>query len=191
MTLILASSSPYRQQLLKKLYLSAEIVPPNIDERAYPNEHPEALARRLSEAKAMAVAQRVNGIIIASDQVASVDGHILGKPGNARRAIEQLSLCVGKDVTFFTGLCVYNTRSNHLQVDVVPFTVKFRALTHREIERYVEREQPFDCAGSFKSEGLGICLFESLTGDDPNALIGLPLIRLCAMLRQEGINPLD
>lgn len=191
MTLILASSSPYRQQLLKKLYLSAEIMPPNIDERAYPNEHPEALARRLSEAKAMAVAQRVNGIIIASDQVASVDGHILGKPGNARRAIEQLSLCAGKDVTFFTGLCVYNTRSNHLQVDVVPFSVKFRALTHREIERYVEREQPFDCAGSFKSEGLGICLFESLTGDDPNALIGLPLIRLCAMLRQEGINPLD
>lgn len=191
MTLILASSSPYRQQLLKKLYLSAEIVPPNIDERAYPNEHPEALARRLSEAKAMAVAQRVNGIIIASDQVASVDGHILGKPGNARRAIEQLSLCAGKDVTFFTGLCVYNTRSNHLQVDVVPFSVKFRPLTHREIERYVEREQPFDCAGSFKSEGLGICLFESLTGDDPNALIGLPLIRLCAMLRQEGINPLD
>ncbi|HSG60544.1 MAG TPA: nucleoside triphosphate pyrophosphatase [Pseudomonadales bacterium] len=191
MTLILASSSPYRQQLLKKLYLSAEIVPPNIDERAYPNEHPEALARRLSKAKATAVAQRVNGIIIASDQVASVDGHILGKPGNARRAIEQLSLCAGKDVTFFTGLCVYNTRSNHLQVDVVPFSVKFRALTHREIERYVEREQPFDCAGSFKSEGLGICLFESLTGDDPNALIGLPLIRLCAMLRQEGINPLD
>lgn len=191
MTLILASSSPYRQQLLKKLYLSAEIMPPNIDERAYPNEHPEALARRLSEAKATAVAQRANGIIIASDQVASVDGHILGKPGNARRAIEQLSLCAGKDVTFFTGLCVYNTRSNHLQVDVVPFSVKFRALTHREIERYVEREQPFDCAGSFKSEGLGICLFESLTGDDPNALIGLPLIRLCAMLRQEGINPLD
>lgn len=191
MTLILASSSPYRQQLLKKLYLSAEIMPPNIDERAYPNEHPEALARRLSEAKATAVAQRANGIIIASDQVASVEGHILGKPGNARRAIEQLSLCAGKDVTFFTGLCVYNTRSNHLQVDVVPFSVKFRALTHREIERYVEREQPFDCAGSFKSEGLGICLFESLTGDDPNALIGLPLIRLCAMLRQEGINPLD
>lgn len=190
MTLILASSSPYRKQLLEKLHLKAEIIAPVIDESAYPNEAPKSLASRLSEAKALAVARRASGVIIASDQVASVNNTILGKPGSAARAIEQLRLCAGKQVTFFTGLCVYNTQTHHLQLDVIPFSVTFRSLTLNEIERYVAIEQPLDCAGSFKSEGLGIALFESMSGDDPNALIGLPLIRLCQMLRTEGINPL-
>lgn len=190
MRLILASSSPYRKQLLEKLHLKADIIAPDIDERGYPNESPKTLACRLSEAKALAVSRRASGVIIASDQVASVNNTILGKPGTAEKAIEQLTLCAGNQVTFFTGLCVYNTQTLHLQVDVVPFSVKFRRLTHKEIERYVTIEEPFDCAGSFKSEGLGIALFESMSGDDPNALVGLPLIKLCDMLRAEGINPL-
>lgn len=190
MSIILASSSPYRRQLLEKLQLSCEICPPHIDESAYPNERPQDMARRLSEAKAMAVAMQRSGIIIASDQVASVDNHVLGKPGTAQKAIEQLTLCADKTVTFYTGLCVYNTNSNHLQCDVIPFEVTFRPLSHGEIARYIELEQPLDCAGSFKSEGLGISLFESMRGDDPNALVGLPLIALCTMLRNEGINPL-
>lgn len=138
----------------------------------------------------MAVAMQRSGVIIASDQVASVDNHVLGKPGTAQKAIEQLTLCAGKTVTFYTGLCVYNTNSNHLQCDVILFEVTFRPLSHGEIARYIELEQPLDCAGSFKSEGLGISLFESMRGDDPNALVGLPLIALCTMLRNEGINPL-
>ncbi len=190
MSIVLASSSPYRRQLLEKLQLSCEVCPPNIDENAYPGERPQDLARRLSEAKAMAVAMQRSGIIIASDQVASVDNHVLGKPGTTHNAIDQLTLCAGKTVTFYTGLCVYNTTSNQLQGDVITYEVTFRALSQSEIARYVELEQPLDCAGSFKSEGLGVSLFSSMYGEDPNALVGLPLIALCTMLRNEGINPL-
>ena len=190
MSLILASSSPYRQQLIQKLNLTAEIVPPDINETIYANESAQQAAGRLSHEKAMAVALKTSGVIIASDQTAEVGRHILGKPGNVENAIKQLTMCSGQAVTFYTGLCVYNTTTNSLQQDVVPFTVVFRQLSHKEITRYVELEQPFDCAGSFKSEGLGVALFESMSGSDPNALIGLPLIALCNMLRNEGINPL-
>jgi len=189
-SLILASSSPYRQQLIQKLNLTAEIVPPDINETIYANESAQQAAGRLSHEKAMAVALKTSGVIIASDQTAEVGRHILGKPGNVENAIKQLTMCSGQAVTFYTGLCVYNTTTNSLQQDVVPFTVVFRQLSHKEITRYVELEQPFDCAGSFKSEGLGVALFESMSGSDPNALIGLPLIALCNMLRNEGINPL-
>ena len=190
MSLILASSSPYRQQLIQKLNLTAEIVPPDINETIYANESAQQAAGRLSHEKAMAVALKTSGVIIASDQTAEVGRHILGKPGNVENAIKQLTMCSGQAVTFYTGLCVYNTTTNSLQQDVVPFTVVFRQLSHKEITRYVELEQPFDCAGSFKSEGLGVALFESMSGSDPNALIGLPLIALCNMLRNVGINPL-
>ena len=190
MSLILASSSPYRQQLIQKLNLTATIVPPAINETIYANESAQQAAGRLSHEKAMAVALKTSGVIIASDQTAEVGRHILGKPGNVENAIKQLTMCSGQAVTFYTGLCVYNTATNSLQQDVVPFTVVFRQLSHKEITRYVELEQPFDCAGSFKSEGLGVALFESMSGSDPNALIGLPLIALCNMLRNEGINPL-
>jgi len=189
-SLILASSSPYRQQLIQKLNLTAEIVPPDINETIYANESAQQAAGRLSHEKAMAVALKTSGVIIASDQTAEVGRHILGKPGNVENAIKQLTMCSGQAVTFYTGLCVYNTTTNSLQQDVVPFTVVFRQLSHKEITRYVELEQPFDCAGSFKSEGLGVALFESMSGSDPNALIGLPLIALCNMLRNVGINPL-
>jgi septum formation protein len=189
-SLILASSSPYRQQLIQKLNLTATIVPPVINETIYANESAQQAAGRLSHEKAMAVALKTSGVIIASDQTAEVGRHILGKPGNVENAIKQLTMCSGQAVTFYTGLCVYSTTTNSLQQDVVPFTVVFRQLSHKEITRYVELEQPFDCAGSFKSEGLGVALFESMSGSDPNALIGLPLIALCNMLRNVGINPL-
>lgn len=191
MSLILASSSPYRRQLLEKINLVVDVIAPNIDERVRPGESPSDLARRLSESKALAVAKQANGIIIASDQVACVNDVLLGKPGTASKAIEQLTLCSGQTVTFYTGLCLYNTETQTMQVTVVPFHVTFRTLSEQEIRNYIALESPLDCAGSFKSEGLGITLFECMQGNDPNALIGLPLIELCRMLRQEGINPLD
>lgn len=190
MPLILASSSPYRRQLLEKINLKVETIAPNIDESARHGEKPSDLALRLSKSKALAVANQANGLIIASDQVACVNNILLGKPGTASNAIKQLSLSSGHTVTFHTGLCLYNTETQTMQATVVPFHVTFRTLTEHEIENYVAIESPLDCAGSFKSEGLGITLFERMQGDDPNTLIGLPLIELCRMLRHEGINPL-
>lgn len=190
MPLILASSSPYRRQLLEKINLKVETIAPNIDESARHGEKPSDLALRLSKSKALAVANQANGLIIASDQVACVNDVLLGKPGTATQAIAQLSLCSGQTVTFYTGLCLYNTETQKMQSTVTPFYVTFRALTAHEITNYVALESPLDCAGSFKSEGLGITLFERMQGDDPNTLIGLPLIELCRMLRHEGINPL-
>lgn len=185
--LVLASTSPYRKALLEKLHVSFETAAPEVDETPQPNESPEQLVARLAEAKAKSLADRFPGaLIIGSDQVAVVDGQILGKPGNHDNAVAQLKRATGKRVIFLTGLCVYNTLSQRSQVEVVPFSVIFRQLTDRQIEHYLQKEQPYNCAGSFKSEGLGIALFERLEGDDPNTLIGLPLIRLIHMLESEG-----
>lgn len=191
MKLVLASTSPYRRELLTRLGLDFETAAPNTDETRLPGETPKQLVRRLAEAKARAVAQDFpNGLIIGSDQVAVLGDRILGKPGDHATAIQQLTAACGRRVTFLTGLCLYNRGSERCQVDVVPYTVEFRALNAVQIENYLRREQPYNCAGSFKSEGLGISLFRRMEGEDPNALIGLPLIRLIDMLTAEGVNVL-
>lgn len=186
--LVLASSSPYRRELLDRLGLEYLTVSPAIDETTLPGETPDALVERLAEQKARKVAETHQGLIIGSDQVATVDDDILGKPGNHENAVAQLTRLSGQRVTFHTGLCLLDTAHHEAQVDVVPFTVQFRSLSAEQIERYLQREQPYNCAGSFKSEGLGITLFEKMLGDDPTALIGLPLIRLTAMLAKAGID---
>ena len=189
--LVLGSTSPFRRELLGKLGIAFEVASPDIDERPQENETPEALVRRLSREKALAVARTFpRHLIIASDQVAVIDGHILGKPGSHENATRQLQSASGKTVEFLTGLCLYNSKSEHLQLDVVPFRVVFRKLDDADIEHYLQREKPYNCAGSFKSEGLGIALFQRLEGDDPNSLIGLPLIRLIDMLKAEGMQVL-
>ncbi len=187
--LVLASTSPFRAQLLTRLGLPFETDSPAVDESHLPDETAEALVQRLARAKAEAVAGRhPDSLIIGSDQVAVIDGEILGKPGERDRAIAQLQRASGKAVTFFTGLCLHNSRSGRSQVVCEPFRVHFRDLDTQQITRYIDREQPLNCAGSFKSEGLGITLFRRLEGDDPNALIGLPLIRLTEMLHDEGVS---
>lgn len=186
--LVLASSSPYRRELLQRLQLPFTCCSPNIDERPLADETPEVLVQRLAVAKARALrAQFLQHLIIGSDQVAVLDGQILGKPGTAAAAIAQLTAASGRSVTFHTGLCLLDSASGTIQVDCVPFTVHFRSLSPAQISRYIEREQPLDCAGSFKSEGLGISLFRATEGEDATSLIGLPLIRLCNMLSQAGI----
>lgn len=192
--LILGSGSKYRREILDKLHLKYEVVKPDIDESAITSESPQQLVGRLAEAKARAVEKLMahkQAVIIGSDQVAVCDGQILGKPGNAENAVKQLLGFVGKTVTFYTGLAVLNTATEECEVRVEPFNVEFRHLSENEIERYVELEEPFDCAGSFKSEGLGISLFNSLKGNDLNTLIGLPAIALLDMLRTHKINPLN
>jgi len=190
-SLILASTSPYRRALLERLGLDFRAVAPGIDETPTPGELPQVLVMRLAEAKARALAQaHPNALIIGSDQVACIDGHILGKPGNRAGAIAQLERLAGREVIFHTGLCLFDTRHHRAETLVEPFRVVFRPLSRAQIEGYVDREQPFDCAGSFKSEGLGIALFERLEGEDPNTLIGLPLIRLIRLLEAKGIDPL-
>lgn len=187
--LVLASTSPYRKNLLQRLGLRFETCAPNVDESILDNESPQTLVARLSEAKARAVADVFpNALIIGSDQVAVLDGNILGKPGNHQTATEQLRNASGKHVEFVTGLCLLDTRNNGCQTSVVPYAVVFRELSDSDIESYLQREKPYDCAGSFKSEGLGIALFERMEGDDPNALIGLPVIELCKLLTANGLN---
>lgn len=189
--LILASTSPYRKAVLDKLGLPFVAQAPQVDETRLPDETPEQLVRRLSLAKAAAVAvQRPDALIIGSDQVAVIDGEVLGKPGTHDQAVEQLRRASGRRVTFLTGLCLLNADTGRAQEDVVPFGVVFRELADKQIEHYLQREQPYNCAGSFKSEGLGIALFERLEGEDPNTLIGLPLIRLVRMLEKEGVDVL-
>lgn len=184
----LASSSPYRRALLAKLGVNFDWVSPNIDERLHPDESPDQLALRLAEQKAKTVATtRPAHLIIASDQVACVDQRILTKPGYFTRARQQLSLCSGRNVRFHTSLALLNSRTQQLQLTTEITEVSFRHLNEQQIDRYLQREQPFDCAGSFKVEGLGISLFTAVRGDDPNALIGLPLIRLVEFLGYEGI----
>ncbi len=192
MKLLLASSSSYRQSLLQRLGLAFQSQSPDIDESPLPDESPSQLVRRLSLNKAQALAsQHLDALIIASDQVAQFQKQILGKPHTIERAIEQLSSFSGHLVTFHTGLCLLNARTGDYQLDSIPFTVHFRNLTEDKIRFYINEEKPLDCAGSFKCEGLGISLFTKMTGDDPNSLIGLPLIRLTEMLINEGVDPLD
>ena len=186
--LILASTSPYRRELLDRLGLPFAVASPQTDESRWPGEGPEAMALRLSEAKARAVASaHPDALIIGSDQVATVDGLIYGKPGCHERAVDQLRVLSGKTVNFYTGLCLYNARTGVVEVCGVPTLVTFRNLTDEEIERYLRREPAYDCAGSARSEGLGIALLSRIAGDDPNALVGLPLIALCALLRRQGV----
>lgn len=188
--LVLGSTSRYRAELLRRLTPQFRQAAPDVDETRRPDETPAALARRLAVAKAAAVARRHPGaLVIGSDQVAELDGEALGKPGDATRARAQLARCSGREVRFHTALCLTDARAPepriHEAMDLT--TVQFRVLAPEEIAHYVEREQPFDCAGSFKSEGLGIALFERIATDDPSALIGLPMILLCRLLRQAGI----
>jgi septum formation protein len=186
--LILASTSPFRAALLQRLALPFATFAPDIDETPLEGETPEAMVRRLTAAKAGAARPHYPAhLVIASDQCAVCDGIILGKPGNHENAIKQLAGFSGKRVRFLTGLALLNTSSGQLHLDVVPFSVHFRQLSPAQIERYLQKEQPYNCAGSFKSEGLGITLFERMEGEDPNALIGLPLIRLTSFLTNEGI----
>lgn len=186
MKLILASTSPFRKAILEKLGVDFDTASPEIDESALNNETPQQLVERLSIAKAQAVAeQSENALVIGSDQVAVIDGEILGKPGSHDNAVNQLKKASGKSVTFYTGLCLFNSGTKKYQSEVVPFDVIFRKLNDQLIESYLDKEKPYNCAGSFKSEALGIVLFEKLKGDDPNTLMGLPLIRLVRMLEAE------
>ncbi|HPQ97037.1 MAG: septum formation inhibitor Maf [Thiothrix sp.] len=188
-TLILGSTSPFRRELLAKLGLPFEWAAPAIDETRHPGECAEAMVQRLALEKAQAVAgHHADALVIGSDQCALIGEQILGKPGSHTAAVAQLQASSGQTVRFLTGLCLYDSRTRNYQLGVEPFEVAFRVLSIREIENYLHREQPYNCAGSFKSEGLGISLFRYLYGDDPNALIGLPLIRLAAMLRQKGFE---
>lgn len=190
--LVLASTSPYRRELLERLGLAFTVCAPDVDESRGMGEAPVDLVKRLAEAKARAGAmqQSAASLVIGSDQVAVVDDQVLGKPGTAARACAQLEQLSGRRVTFLTGLCLHHSGSGRTQVDMVPFAVRFRRLTAEQIDAYVARERPLNCAGSFKSEGLGIALFEALEGTDPTALIGLPLIRLVGMLAAEGTDVL-
>jgi len=187
-TLVLASTSPFRKALLQRLNLVFETLSPQVDETARQGEPAETMVKRLSEAKARAGAKQYpNALIIGSDQVAVCEGDVLGKPGNHENARRQLARLAGHRVSFLTGLCLYDASTDTTRLDLVPYHVTFRGLTDQQIERYLRAEQPYNCAGSFKSEGLGVSLFESMQGDDPNALIGLPLIRLVSWLNEAGI----
>lgn len=186
--LILASSSRFRQQLLQRLGLEFIAVSPAVDECALLGEGPETLARRLAEAKARRVGlDYPDALVIGSDQVAVLDGRLVGKPGSHAAAAAQLTAAAGQTILFYTALCLLNVAANRLQSDIVPYRVTFRQLSAENIENYLRREQPYDCAGAFKSEALGIALMEQLDGPDPTALIGLPLIRLTSMLEAEGL----
>lgn len=187
--LILASSSRYRRQLLDKLQLPYTWHSPDIDETPHADESPEQLVSRLAKQKALALGERFPAnLIIGSDQVASLENRILGKPGNHQKAVEQLLLMQGKTVDFVTGLALLNSRSSNLQCITDVFRVTFRPLTKVEIDNYLLREQPYDCAGSFKCEGLGIGLFSSMNGADPNSIVGLPIIQLINLLQQENVH---
>jgi len=187
--LVLASTSPYRRELLGRLGLPFTTARPNADETALPDESPEKLVYRLAEAKARSVAMsHPDALVIGSDQVAVLDGAVIGKPGTPEKAREQLLRASGRGVHFLTGLCLLDAAKDEARTVVEPFTVHFRTLDDARIASYLEHEQPYDCAGSFKSEGLGIALFERLEGDDPNSLVGLPLIRLVSLLKEFGVS---
>jgi septum formation protein len=187
--LVLASTSPYRRELLARLGLPFKVANPRTDESPLPGESPPTTALRLAEAKARAVAADFpDALIIGSDQVAEMDGRVFGKPGSHERAVAQLKELSGRTVNFFTGLCLLDTRTGEAEVRGVPTLVGFRELTDHEIENYLRREPAYNCAGSAKSEGLGIALLERLEGTDPNALVGLPLIALCELLRRRGVD---
>ncbi|EGR0745147.1 septum formation inhibitor Maf [Vibrio parahaemolyticus] len=186
--LVLASTSPFRQQLLEKLSVPFICLSPDCDETPYESEAPLDLVQRLAVNKATSCSIKKPSLVIGSDQVCVIDGKIVGKPLNRENAINQLLAQSGKAITFYTGLAVYNSVTNLTEVGYDTFEVHFRNLNREQIERYVDREEPFDCAGSFKSEGMGICLFEKLVGKDPNTLVGLPLIDLIDMLQKQGFE---
>lgn len=186
--IILGSSSIYRKELLQRLQIPFETMSPQINETPLSNESPEETALRLAEAKARAVAKTYpQALIIGSDQVAILEDSRLDKPLNHINATEQLRRVRGKEVVFYTALCLLNSATDQLQMRVIPYYVKFRLFSDQQIESYLLKEQPYHCAGSAKSEGLGIALIDQMTGDDPNALIGLPLIALVDMLAHEGV----
>ena len=188
-TVVLGSTSRYRRELLERLRLPFEVAAPEVDETPLPGEAPAALATRLALAKAHAVAARFpEAVVIGSDQVADLHGQPLGKPGTHERATEQLRQMRGQTVVFQTALAVVCHASGFEQADLAPVRVRFRALYDAEIEHYLRAEQPYDCAGSAKSEGLGIALLEAIDSDDPTALVGLPLIRTARMLRAAGVR---
>ena len=186
--IILASSSPYRKSLLERLNLSFICESPDIDESQKEKENIQDYVCRLAEEKAAHIApNHPDSLIIGSDQSLECDGNIISKPGNHENAVEQLKMMSGKTLAFYTGLCVINTDTEERQKDVIQYNACFRDLTDIEIERYLEKEQPYQCAGSFMSEQLGVSLLSKMEGNDPTALIGLPLVRLCEMLRNQGI----
>jgi septum formation protein len=190
-TLILASTSRYRRELLERLRLPFEVVSPHVDETPLPGEPPAELALRLALAKAHAVAsQRPDAVVIGSDQVADLEGEPIGKPGTHERAVAQLQRMRGRRVTFQTAVAVVRADRSYARVQLAPVGVSFRNLSDGEIEHYLRTEQPYDCAGSAKCETLGIALLDAIDSDDPTALVGLPLIRTCAMLREAGLDPL-
>ncbi len=189
MKLILASSSPYRRELLERLKIPFEVIAPEVDETPRPGETPEALVERLAIEKARKIADQKSGtLVIGSDQVAVYNGVIVGKPHSHDVAVQQLRSASGKIVTLYTGLALVNADTRLIQCEVIPYWVTFRTLTDAQIESYLRKEQPYSCAGSVRSEGLGIALLEKFEGDDPNTLIGLPLIRLVRMLENEGLK---
>ena len=186
--IILASSSPYRRQLLDRLRLDYECRAPDIDESRLDGESAVDYVRRLAEAKARKVARDFpQAVVIGSDQCALLDGEILGKPGSHESALQQLKHARGKTVRFHTAVCVMRLADRLVLLEEVPFEVEFRDLDDAQLEHYLRVEQPYDCAGSFKAEGYGICLFRALRGDDPNALIGLPLLKLVPLLERAGV----
>lgn len=189
MKLILASTSPFRKAILDKLGIDFDTASPETDETALTNESPQQLVERLSIAKAKAISDKVSdALVIGSDQISVINGEVIGKPHTHENAVKQLQDASGKTVTFYTGLCLYNSITQQYQSEVVPFNVVFRDLDDQLIENYLRKEKPYNCAGSFKSEALGIVLFEKLEGDDPNTLMGLPLIRLVKMLEKENFS---
>jgi septum formation protein len=189
--IVLASTSKFRRELLARLGLPFEVASPDVDEIPLLRETPQDTARRLAEAKARAVTTRFpQAIVIGSDQVAVLEGMTLGKPGNHANAVLQLKAMRAKEVVFHTAVCVCNAASGHAETRVVPYRVRFRDYSDTQIENYLRREQPYDCAGSARCEGLGIALIDEMRGNDPNALIGLPLIALTEMLAAQGVSVL-
>ncbi len=190
-TLVLGSTSRYRRTLLERLGLPFMVAAPDVDETALPGEFPAQTALRLAEAKARAVAVRhPGGLVIGSDQVADCGGNPVGKPGTRANAVAQLRMLSGKTVVFHTGVALLDAASGRCRVALIDVTSTFRTLGAAQIDAYLDRETPYDCAGSVKSEGLGIALFERIESDDPTALIGLPLIALTRLLREEGVDVL-
>lgn len=187
--LILGSTSIYRRELLERLKIPFRVEAPDVDETPLDNETPQQLVERLSIEKARSVASSNPGsLVIGSDQVAVHDGNIVGKPHTHEKAMQQLRQANGKEIVLYTGLSLVNADTGESQTEVIPFHVVFRKLTEQQLENYLHKEQPYHCAGSVKSEGLGIALLERFDGDDPNTLIGLPLIRLIRMLENFGVN---
>jgi len=188
-TLVLASSSPYRRDLLARLRMPFEVMSPDVDETPLAKEAPQDTALRLAQLKARAVSDKFrDALIIGSDQVALLGEQQIGKPHTFENAKKQLQAASGRSMVFHTALCLYNSKSGNMQSRVVPITIQFRTLSDAVIERYLAAEQPYNCAGSAKSEGLGIALIARFEGEDPNALVGLPLIALVDMLHQEGVD---